>query len=116
MRAHRVHAIGYKVAKENSSYTIGKKDLTVGILGLLYVDSDTGQVLRIANVVTDIPAKYPQQSVSTDLSWEYVKLGDQLVLLPLSADLHEKDGKSSGGNEIEFRDFKPERPRSPPGE
>lgn len=108
LRGHRVHEIGYRVAKENSSMTLGKKDLTVGLLGLLYADADTGAVLRIANAETDIPAKYPISAVSMDLHWEYVKLGDQLVLLPLKADLHEKEGKSLVWNEIEFRDYAPE--------
>lgn len=108
VRGHRVHEIGYKVTKDHSTLTIGKKDLTVGLLGLLYADADTGAVLRITNVATDIPAKYPLQAVSMDLNWEYMKLGDQVVLVPIKADMHEKDGKSLVWNEIEFRDYKPE--------
>ncbi len=108
LRGHRVNELGYRVNKENSSVTIGKKDLTVGILGLIDADAETGAILRIANVVTDIPAKYPLQSVSLDENWEYQKVGDQVVLVPLKGDLHQKDGKSLIWNEIEFRDFKPE--------
>jgi hypothetical protein len=108
LRGHRVNEIAYKVEKGNSSMTIGKKDLTVGLLGILYADAETGAVLRIANVDMDIPAKYPLQAVSVDQSWEYMKVGDQVALVPIKADFHEKEGKSLIWNEIEYRDFKPE--------
>jgi len=108
LRGHRVHQIAYKVVKENSALTIGKKDLTVGMIGLIFADADTGEVLRISNITTDIPSKYPVQAVSMDLNWEFMKLGEQLALVPIKADMHEKDGKSLVWNEIEFRDFKPE--------
>lgn len=107
LRGHRVNELAYKILKENSSMTIGKKDLTVGLFGLLDADADTGAVLRIANVLTDIPKKYPQQAVSMDLNWDYMKLGNGVALVPIKADMHEKDGKSLVWNEIEFRDFQP---------
>ena len=108
LRGHRVHEIGYKVTKDNSTFTIGKKDLTVGLLGVVYADADTGAVLGLTNVATDIPAKYPLQAVTMDYQWEYMKLGEQVALVPLKADMHEKDGKTLVWNEVEFRDYKPE--------
>ena len=103
-----MHEIGYKVTKDNSTFTIGKKDLTVGLLGVVYADADTGAVLGLTNVATDIPAKYPLQAVTMDYQWEYMKLGEQVALVPLKADMHEKDGKTLVWNEVEFRDYKPE--------
>jgi hypothetical protein len=43
-----------------------------------------------------------------DYQWEYMKLGEQVALVPLKADMHEKDGKTLVWNEVEFRDYKPE--------
>jgi len=109
LRGHRVHVIGFKVAQANSLLTVTKskgQQVNAGFFGMLYVDSETGSVLRIVLAATDIPAKFPIQGVSLDLNYEFAKIGDQAYLVPLKADLHSKDGKSMIWNEVEFRDYR----------
>lgn len=109
LRAHRVHAIGFKVTQAHSLLTIAKskgQPITAGLFGVVYADSETAEVLRIALAATDIPAKFPIQSVSFDVNYEFGKIGDQVYLLPLKVDQHSKDGKSMIWNEVEFRDFR----------
>jgi hypothetical protein len=109
LRGHRVHTIGFKVAQANSQMTItaGKgQQVTASFFGLLYADTETGSVLRIALVAGDIPAKFAIQGVTMDLNYEFVKVAEQVYLLPLKADIHSKEGKSMIWNEVEFRGYR----------
>lgn len=108
VRGHRVHAIGVKIKADHSQFTVGKGkgQITAGLLGLAYADSDTGSIMRIAVVGTDVPAKYPVQSVTMDLQYDFAKIGDHYFLLPLKAETQSKEGKTLIWNEVDFRDYR----------
>jgi hypothetical protein len=109
LRGHRVHVISCVLKSEKSQYTVGKGKgaVNAGIVGLIYADSETNSVLRMALAAADIPKKFPIQSVVTDWNFDYAKIGDKVYLLPLKADLHSKEDKSQVWNEVEFKDFRP---------
>ncbi|HLX46216.1 MAG TPA: hypothetical protein VKR43_22375 [Bryobacteraceae bacterium] len=108
VRGHRVHAIGVKLKADRSPFTIGKgkNQMRAGLMGLVYADSDTGSILRIAVAATDIPAKYPTQSVALDLQYDFAKIGDHYFLLPFKAETQSKEGKVLTWNEVDFRDYR----------
>ena len=109
LRGHRVHELGFRVTPENSKYTISKgkgQGVTAGMFGVIDVDSESGSVLKLGIVTTDIPANYPVQGVATELHYEFARLGEHFYVLPLKADLHSKEGKSLIWNEVEFHDFR----------
>jgi len=108
VRGHRVHSIGVKLKPEHSPFTVGKGkgQIPAGLLGLAYADSDTGSVMRIALVATDVPAKFPVQSISMDYEYDFVKIGDHYYLLPLKAETQSKEGKVLSWNEVDFRDYR----------
>jgi hypothetical protein len=108
VRGHRVHAIGVKIKADHSQFTVGKSkgQIAAGMLGMVYADADTGSVMRVAVVATDIPAKYPIQSVTMDFLYDFAKIGDHYFLLPLKAETQSKEGKVLTWNEVDFRDYR----------
>lgn len=108
LRGARVHLISYKVKPEHSQFTVGngKTKINAGIVGLISADKDTSTVLRIGLIASDIPPKFPVQAVNMEVLFDFVKIGDQMYLVPVKADLHSKEGKSLIWNEVELRDFR----------
>jgi hypothetical protein len=108
LRGHRVHLLGYRVKKEHSQFTVGKgkNEVTAGYFGVVAVDAESGSILKVGLVATDIPAKFSTQNVSMELHYEFAKIGDHFYVLPLKAEAHAKEGKSSMWNEVEYRDFR----------
>jgi hypothetical protein len=109
LRGHRVHVLGFRVAKEHSQMTVGKgkSQISTGFFGVLNVDADSGAILKLGVVATDIPAIYPIQSVSLELNWDFAKVGERYYVLPYRADQHAKEGKKAlVWNEIEFREYR----------
>jgi hypothetical protein len=108
VRGHRVHAITAKLKADHSPYTVGKgkNQITAGLQAMVYADSDTGSVMRIAAVASDIPAKNPIQGISMDLYYDFVKIGDHYFLLPFKAETQSKEGKILIWNEVDFRDYR----------
>lgn len=111
LRGHRVHTLGFRVTKEHSQWTFQKgkgEPITLGYFGVINVDSETGAILKLGLIATDIPANYPANAVTMELNWEYAKVGDHYYLLPFKAEYHAKEGKTGKTltwNEVEYRDF-----------
>lgn len=107
LRGHRVHEILYGVPKEHSQFSVGKKSpLTVAFGGFITVDADTNSILKITLVAAGLPKQFPIQALSQEYSYEFAKIGEHYYLLPLKADLQQREGKQLTWNEIEFRDYK----------
>lgn len=109
LRGHRVHLLGFTVKKEHSPWTIQKgkgEPITTGYFGVINVDSETGAILKLGIISTDLPKTYPITAVSVELHWEYARVGDHWYLLPYRAEQHAKEGKALTWNEIEFRDYR----------
>lgn len=108
LRGHRVHLLGFKVDKEHSPWIIQKgkgEPVQTGFFGVIDVDAETGAVLKLALITTDLPKTYPIAAYSVELHWEYARIGDHWYLLPFRAEQHSKEGKTLTWNEIEFRDY-----------
>ncbi len=108
LRGHRVHELGFRVLSANSKMTVSKgkgRQVTAGMFGVIDVDSETGSILRLNVVATDIPSNFAVQGVGTELDFEFAKVGEHYYMLPLKADLHSKEGKSLFWNEVEFHDY-----------
>ncbi len=110
LRGHRVHVIGFRLTKENSKFTVSKGKggtIPVGMFGVISVDSESGAILKLGLIATDIPATNPVQGVAIEVNYEFAKIGDHYYVVPLKADLHSKEGKMLIWNEVEFHDFRP---------
>jgi hypothetical protein len=107
LRGHRTQTIAYSVTKENSQFMVGKKSpFQAPFAGLIEVDADTEQILKINVVAYGLPKNFPVSAISKEFHYDYTKIGDHFYLLPLKADLQSKEGKSLMWNEVEFREYR----------
>ncbi|HWZ31965.1 MAG TPA: hypothetical protein VNX18_11550 [Bryobacteraceae bacterium] len=109
LRGHRVHVLGFRVKPENSQFVISKgkgQPVTAGIFGVVSVDSESGSILKVGIIATDVPASFPVQGSAIEANYEFAKIGDHYFVVPLKADLHSKEGKMLVWTEVEYHDYR----------
>jgi hypothetical protein len=109
LRGHRVHLLGLTVKKDNSPWMVQKgkaEPIRTGYFGVLDVDAETGAILKLGVVATDLPKTYPISTISVEMHWEFAKIGDHWYLVPFRAESHTKEGKVTSWYEVEFRDYR----------
>ncbi|MBV9746959.1 MAG: hypothetical protein JO099_24620, partial [Acidobacteriia bacterium] len=60
-----------------------REDTISAYKGLVYVDQETKQVLRISLEAVDLPSSFPVKQASDQLDYDYQDVGGQQFLLPL---------------------------------
>lgn len=106
LRGRRMHVYAYRVAQPNSKWRIDyerREDITPGYRGLVYVDRDTGMIMRLTLDAENIPATFPVQQAATVLDYDFAKIGEREYVLPLRAEVRMRAGKLLTKNEVEFR-------------
>ncbi len=102
----RMYVFAYSVMPANSQFMIGfKTPKAVGFSGLFYADMETSMVTRIF-VIAQSPPNFTLTNVTSDLIYDFVKIGDRQFAVPIKSDFHGKDGKSLIWNEVEFRRYR----------
>jgi hypothetical protein len=105
LRGRPTFVFGYQVAQARSQWHVsynGELDIVPGYRGLIYVDEQTHQVLRITLQAVDMPASFPVHQAETRLDYDYQTLGDQMFLLPLSGEVRMASGDVLSKNTNEF--------------
>jgi Trypsin-like peptidase domain len=84
LRGHPTYVFAYHVAQQRSKWHVsaGKKDAITAYKGLIYVDQETKQVLRISLDAVDLPPRFPVRQASDLLDYDYQDAGGQRFLLP----------------------------------
>ncbi len=106
LRGRRAYVFTYRVAQINSKWRISyerRLEIIAGYNGLIYIDKDTGMVLRITLDAEDIPATFPIQQATTVLDYDFAKISEREYLLPLRAQVRMRQGKFLTRNDVEFR-------------
>lgn len=89
LRSRRALTFKYDVAKARSQWLLDyqrQQQFVPAYSGLVYVDRETHQVLRVSMVSRDVPADFPIRQAETVLDYDYQTLSDHRFLLPLKAD------------------------------
>src|SRR5204863_6598538 len=105
LRGKRAHVYTYRILQPNSHWQINyerRQEIVVGYSGLIYVDRDTGMILKVTLEAENIPVSFPISQATTALDYDYVKIGDQTHLLPLKADVRMRSEKLLTKNLVEF--------------
>jgi hypothetical protein len=105
MRGRMAYVFNYRVAQSRSQWHISDReaDIIPAYQGLLYVDKETRQVLRITMAATDIPPSFPIQRAGEVLDYDFQTLGDQQFLLPLKGEVRLSTADVLTKNDNEFR-------------
>lgn len=106
LRGRRMHVFSFRVAQSHSQYGIvyrRAQHIIAGYHGSVYVDRETGAVMRFKFECDGIPADFPIQQVSLDMNYDFQKISDTDFVLPLKAELRSRESKFMVKNEVEFR-------------
>ncbi|MBZ5579122.1 MAG: hypothetical protein LAP40_21375 [Acidobacteriia bacterium] len=105
MRGRLSYVFAYHVAGARSQWHISDRENTIitAYQGLVYVDQQTREVLRITVVATDIPGAFPIHSAEDILDYDFQTLGDHEFLLPLKGEVRMSTGDVLARNDNEFR-------------
>ncbi|MGD1092318.1 MAG: hypothetical protein ABSB35_10035 [Bryobacteraceae bacterium] len=103
----RTQVFAYSITQPKSQFFIGasKNKVAASIAGMVYADAETANVMRVIVIATS-PAKFPITNVTYDLTYDFIKVGGQRLVLPVKSDYHAKDGKSLVWTEVEFRRYR----------
>lgn len=105
LRGKRAHVYFYRIPQPNSHWRLNferKQEVVVGYSGLIYVDRDTGMILKVTLEAENIPPSFPIGQATTALDYDYTQIGDQTFLLPLKADVRMRQDKLLSRNLVEF--------------
>ena len=85
LRGRPTFVFAYHVTQPRSQWhvTADEEDIIPAYRGLLYVDQETHQVLRISLEAVDLPPSFPVKQASDTLDYDYQDVGGQQFLLPL---------------------------------
>ena len=89
IRRQRVAVYAYTVPHARSHYRLqyGVEETIVAYHGRVYVNPDSGRVLRLTMDI-DPPPDFPIQKTSTILDYDWRDIGGTQFLLPVRADVH----------------------------
>jgi len=112
LRKHVAHVFYYRIDRANARYRLefGMGDsphvaTTVGEHGYVYVDRDTGEVLRL-NRSADIPTSFPVRRATTLLDYDYAAVAGRQYLVPLRAEIRMATDYILTRNQIEFTGYR----------
>jgi hypothetical protein len=113
LRGRPVHVFSYRIEKAASQYQVAFSSLLKrhrGIFafsGLVYVDRENNQVLRLTHAPEGIPKDWPAIDVPAELDYGFAEIGGQQFLLPLRAEMRVllRNGEQSR-NVMEFSNYR----------
>jgi hypothetical protein len=106
LRGRRALTFAYQVAQTHSNWALEYEQelhISPAYSGLLYVDRETHQVLRLTLLAQDIPPSFPIQQAETILDYDYQTISDHSFMLPLKAENRMRTNDILTRNDVEFR-------------
>jgi hypothetical protein len=113
VRKHRAAIFTYKVDRAHTMYRVaygplvedGPNSILAPYHGEVYVDAESGKVLRAAQTA-ELPIGFPISHSSTTVEYDYADVGGRQYLLPLRADVHLASGRMKARNSVEFKEYR----------
>lgn len=105
LRGRRTYVFNYRVAQNHSKWHVNyqrRVEVVPGYHGLVYVDKETGAVVRVT-LEAELPPSFPLQAAGTMLDYDFTDISGQQFLLPLRAQMRMREGKFLLKNDVEFR-------------
>ena len=104
MRSHPSYVFSYRVLQERSQWHVSDRqtDIIPAYHGLIYVDQQTHQVLRVTMAAVGMPASFPIHTAEDVLDYDYQTLGDRQFLLPFKGEVRMSTADVLSKNDNEF--------------
>lgn len=114
LRKRPAHVFTFQIAVQHSTYRMefgrraGERESSIvtGQHGSVYVDAETGQVVRIVSDSDSIPPDFPVRTATTALDYGFVDVGDRKYLLPLRAEVRMATDLLRIRNLVEFQGYR----------
>ncbi len=108
LRGRNVHIFGFQVPKEAGmpvSHMNPDVQVVASYSGEVFVDAETGGVLRMASHVVDLPPDFPVKQVERSVDYMPVSIEGRTYNLPSHSELQMRDCKRLYVNKINFKDY-----------
>jgi hypothetical protein len=109
LRGHAMEVYGYNVRKEYSRWQLDynhQQHTFPAFRGLVWVDRETAQVLRLSMSAVEIEKDFPIKSADDTLDYDWATISGYSFLLPQHALMQLSDGSVVMDNEIQFRMYR----------
>jgi hypothetical protein len=107
---HVSYVFNYAVDQPHSQWGIvdgeSKRSVTSAYKGLLYIERETGQILRVTLESVNIPADFPIQVAKEALTYDYADLSGIKFLLPAKSEVRLDRGRYFSRNDVYFRSYR----------
>ena len=111
LRGRRVAVLGYEVTGAQSHYRLGTTadgrtvSADAGYHGVLEIDSETGEVLRLEYVADHVPESLHLTYAGTTVDYALADIAGRNYLLPSRSETEMRGSTAWARNVIEFRDY-----------
>jgi hypothetical protein len=115
LRKRPAYVLSFEIHVENSRYSLTAGKLgepaataSVGEHGLVYIDRETKEVIRLDSVADSIPKGFPLVAATRTLDYGPADVGGLTFLLPLRADVRlvPRDSNPPTRNQVEFTAYR----------
>jgi hypothetical protein len=104
-----IHVLHYRIDPRNATMALSDSSgkVSVGVHGMVYIDSANGGVRRITMEADGIPKDFSMRAASMMVDYDYVTIGVHDYLMPMRAVLTLRRGKRQVDlNEMTFRNYR----------
>jgi len=108
LRGRNVHIFAFRVPKEAGmpvSHLNPDAEVVAAYTGEVFVDAETGQVLRMTSHVVDLPHDFPVKQVERSVDYTPVAIEGRIYNLPSRSELQMRDSERLYVNKIDFKDY-----------
>jgi hypothetical protein len=107
LRGRPVQVLSYRVARENSSWSIRRNNLATitAYHGLIFADSATDSILR-ATVINEMPDGFPVHEAGMEIDYDFTDISGHKYLLPVVSISEVRIGKTLHKNTIRFSKYR----------
>ena len=96
LRDHRCAVLDYFVERDHSKWFIEDTNNTTAYGGTIYVNAETGKILRETATGPQVPAYYQAHHIWSQTDYDEVKIGDIQLTVPIETiDITTSHGKTS---------------------
>src|SRR5262249_12546430 len=100
IRGRPVQVLNYAVDADHSKYRVSYYSATKRVPlfsayhGLLFVDGNSGAVLRVTHDTAPLPSNMPMRRIGLVIDYDYAPIGGGLYLVPVSASIEVRHRKN----------------------
>jgi len=112
LRKRATQVYSYRIQKNVSHYKLAygtapiPDQVIVGLEGLVYLDGESSDIVRLTNRAVDIPLDFPVRQAITVLDYAPQDVGGKQFVLPLHAEVRMGTGYVHTKNEVTFSGFR----------